>query len=105
MDYLLQKHKRRIISLGNNYMVYINKNNYYLVNKNLEGVELVVDNENLEDHLADMLTNTFNKDIISFTEWVLKEYNFDDDNEGFGDTDSDDDTYSNTNKNCRNKVD
>jgi RNase adaptor protein for sRNA GlmZ degradation len=94
----------RFIYCGDQYFVSINKKNYLMINKN-GTMEFYLENDNelLRDHLCEMFQRIYSYDIEKFSEWVLNEYDFENDIEGFGnkdDNDDDDDdlTFDNTSK-------
>jgi len=95
MDNLIKKYKGRIIDCGTNYLIIINQSNSFSLTKEINVITFFSDDINVKDHLKEMYEETFNGDYLKFVKWVLNEYTFGDDIEGFGNPESDSDEYDN----------
>lgn len=87
MNILIKKYKGRIIEYDDDYQITINKNNVIMFNKETERLSFYVEN-NLKEHLENMYIETFNGDHEKYIEWILNEYDINDDIQGFTDNDN-----------------
>ena len=91
MNEIIKKYPNRVVDCTTYYLVMINRSNNMIYKKDIDQLEFYIDDDNFKKHLKDMFSLTFNWNPHEFIEWICKEYNLEDDIEGFNDSDSDSD--------------